>query len=722
MSRIIFDKPLGKYYNQCMKTLCGHVNPFIGTGGIPWAGGMAFPGAAAPFGMARPGPDTCFPFGVEARKAGTSGYHYSKTHVRGFSHTRVSGAGLTEGGLFRVTPIVLRGGKRGPRPLRFSHKEESASPGYYAVWLPQAACLAEMTATQHCGVHRYTFQGAEDAGLHLDAGSFLGNGQAENVCIRVIDKCRMEGEARIFTGFSSRYGGLKAYFYAECDTPFNHAVQNDTTLALHFCNPGNIPLPITLRLGLSFLSREEARNNLQAECQAKGFDQIRAETQAAWEDRLSRIEIRAGGDIPRIFYTALYHCMPHPSNMTEASGRYLGFHSTTGAAEDFTYRSDLSLWDTFRTTHPLYCLVAPDIQRDSAQSLLRMARASGTFPRWPSGGGEGGSMFGNPAHIVMAESFHKGLIGREDATAALDFMKKAAFETREHADEYLRLGYIPSDARSGSVSWTLEYAWADYAAALLARALGREEDAARFTRMSQSFRNLWDPRVRYFRAKDSRGQWQAFHPRLNSCFEGFLAQRFSPGFTEGSARHYRWHAVQDPQGLIALMGGREAFAAELERYMQDASRRCAALHPGSGYWIGNEHNLHAAYLFNEAGRPDLTQKWARWTLAHRFADCPGGLDGNDDLGALSAWYVFSALGFYPIAGTGRYWLGAPIVDEAALRLAHGKSLVIKTQNQSAASIYVRQVTLNGNHLGGSTFTHDQIKDGGTLEFEMTSQL
>ena len=683
-----------------------YVNPFAGTGGIPWASGMTFPGAAMPFGMVRPGPDTCFPLGIEAPKVGTCGYWYGKTHIAGFSHTHISGAGIPEGGLFRVTPF-------GSRPLRFSHRQETASPGYYAVRLP--GCLAELTAAQRVGVHRYTFDNAKDARLFINAGSFLGKGHAEKAQIQAMDAHIIEGEVRAHNGFAARYGGLKAYFYAECDAGFQAENCGGAGLLLRFCG-----MVITLRLGLSYISREEARNNLRAECAgancaASCFDVMRAEARLAWEERLSAIKISASAEIKRIFYTALYHCMLHPTNMTEASGNYLGFHGSVGTAENFTYRSDLSLWDTFRTAHPLYCLIAPDIQRDSALSLLRMAEATGAFPRWPGGGGEGGSMFGNPAHMVMAESYLKGFLTREEAEAALRFIKQAARE-----DGYARLGYVSSNTR-GSVSRTLEYAWADAAAALLARALGHEEDAARFFGLSQSFRRLWDPRVNYFRARGASGAWQKFCPRLNSYFEGGLARRFSPGFIEGSARQYRWHAVQDPQGLIALLGGKEAFVKELEQFMRDASRRRAAMHPGSGYWLGNEHNLHAAYLFNDAGRPDLTQKWVRWTLAQRFADGPGGLDGNDDLGALSAWYVFSALGFYPAAGTDRYWLGAPLVDEAALRLGENKTLHIIARSQNAENIYVKQITRGGEACTGTALRHGDIKDGGTLEFVMTSK-
>jgi len=714
----------------------GYVNTFIGTGALPWASGMTFPGATAPFGTVRLNPDTSFPLGITiSNQIGTSGYWYGKAYTYGFSHTRVSGAGLVEGGLFRVTPGIGSQSplKRMSQPLPFSHEMETALPGYYAVKISKAACLAELTATEHTGVHRYTFDSSKDAHLFLDATSILGDGRGEVGRIRVIDDRTVEGEL-----------GGRAFFRAEFDTPFTatpwsggkmlpgqtSAEGTDAGLDLNFGNRKD--KPITLHLGFSYISIEEAANNLTVESKGDSFDQVYKKTRDSWDERLSSIELKTSdNEIRKIFYTALYHCMIHPTNMTEASGNYLGFGKQIGVANGYTYRSDLSLWDTFRTTHPLYCLIAPDIQRDSTQSLLRMAEQHGGFPRWPKLGGEGGSMYGNPAHMVMAETYLKGLMSREDAEASLDFMKQTVFRTvpesfpfrgRDQGAEYLELGYVPQEAHKTSVSRTLEYAWADYSASLLAEALGRGEDAAAFWALSQNFRNVFDSETKYFRPKDSSGKWSAFFaPKITTYYDEILPIKFADGFSEGSARHYRWHAVQDPQGLIELMGGSGYFVKELDQFMKDASLMRAAINPGDGWWVGNQHNYHAPYMFNEAGRPDLTQKWVRWTLTERFADSPDGLDGNDDLGALSAWYIFSAVGFFPVAGTDRYWLGSPIVDEAALKLEDGKILTVKAVNQSAKNVYVSKVTLNGQVIESTSITHDQIKNGGTLVFTMTDK-
>ena len=492
--------------------------------------------------------------------------------------------------------------------------------------------------------------------------------------------------------------------------------------------------PIALRMGMSYVSIEGARANLHAENTGKSFDELYAATRADWESCLASVKITTGdSEIMKIFYTAMYHAMVHPTNMTDVTGQYPGYLGTTGMAEGFTYRSDLSLWDTFRTTHPLYILIAPDIQRDSTKSLLAMAELHGGFPRWPKGGGDGGSMFGTPAHIVMAESFLKDQLSRADAIRSLEIMKDTAFATapagkpmngRQYYKEYNELGYVPNDIDKISVSRTLEYAWADYATYLMAEKLGAgfEADATAFKKLGDSYKNVFDPSTGYFRPKNAAGEWQRSVPGATTYYDEVLPVKLADGFSEGSAKHYRWHAIQDSAWLVEGIGGPAKFARELEAFMKGASSKRAGANPGAGWWVGNQHNYHAPYMFNEAGRPDLTQKWVRWTLADRFADGPGGLDGNEDLGALSAWYIFGALGFYPVSGTDKYWIGSPNVDEAVLQLGDGKTLTVKAINQGPKNVYVKSVTFNGTALDPSkTFTHDMIKNGGTFVFEMASK-
>ena len=712
------------------------VDPFIGTGGIPWACAMLFPGSAAPFGMVRLSPDTVFAGGLNPIPVGYAGYYHPHTHILGFSHTRLSGGGTGDMGHFRVTPAV--GGTdpadRLKKPLVFSHEEEEATAGYYAVNLPGINCLAELTATQRVGVHRYTFRTEKDAHIFIDATSFRLGGSAALGKIRVLPGTReVEGEGRITPN-----GGLTGYFAARFSEPFQsfaswsdglnvegrvEAAGDDAGADINF---GNIKgRPLELKIGVSFVSLENARQNLDAECGSLDFDGVRDAARREWESRLSAIQIETDDpEIKTVFYTALYHAMIMPTNFTDVNGQYLGFDGRVGAASGFTYRTDMALWDTFRTEHPLLTLIAPDVQRDCLKSLVRMARVNGELPRWASETRDTGSMFGTPADMVVAESYLKGLTDFE-AGEAYGYMKKTALETESdggsHPDIQAlnRYGYVPADSVSKSVSKTLELAWASGSIALLAGALGKTEDAAYFTEKSMAYKNLFDPGTKYFRPKNADGTWQTpFFPNVTSYYDEILPVKVSRAYCEGSPRHWRWTAPHDTAGLIELFGSPDYFVDELDEFMADASKNRAAVDPGPGYWQGNQHDIHAPYLFDDAGRPDLTQKWVRWALAERHSTDVNGLDGNDDGGTLSAWYIFSAMGLYPVAGTDRYWLGSPNLDKAVVSLGGGKTLTVIANNQSPANIYVQSVTLNGVRLETPSLKHSQIAGGGSLVFTM----
>ncbi len=702
---------------------CGqYVNAFTGTGGYPWMCGMLSPAAAAPFGCVRLGPDTSAVGGVAVIKTNTSGYYYEHRHILGFSMSRLSGTGARDYGMFRVTPFA---GNSKPKSLAFSHRNEAAAPGYYAVYLPGAGAMCEMTATAHAGALRFAFSGRREANLYMDAAAVLAGGSTENVSAAVDPANNaMTAKATLFGTFSGRYGGLTAYLYAVWDGEETDAFLSDdgTGITLSF---GKTDVPVTLKAGISFVSAENAKENLLAEIGEKDFDAVKREAAAQWEERLSMVKIDADENTKEVFYTALYHTMLMPTDFTDVNGEYLGFDKQTHVAEGYTYRTDLSLWDTVRNAHALYTLIAPDIQRDSIQSLLTMAKEGGVLPRWPSGGGYTGSMFGNPANILLAESYLKGLdFDIEEAYRAVKFSTDGAHPgkpQREGAELYNEYGYLPADlAQDQCVSRTLEYAWEDAAAAVLAEAAGYEEDAAYYRARSMNYKNLWDEETRYFRPRNSDGSWGFLYPDMISYFDEIFGTELFKPYCEGSAQQWRYSVPQDMQGMIALFGGSEAFVAELNAFMEAAAPKRAYINPGAGFWIGNQHDIHTPYLFNEAGRPDLTQKWVRWALTDRFSADIDGLDGNDDGGTLSAWYVFSALGFYPQAGTDLYWIGSPIVDGAVLTLANENQLTVTVHNQSAENIYVDRVELNGRPLTETSFAHAEIAAGGTVEFWMTS--
>ena len=705
--------------------LGAYVNPFVGTGGLPWVTGMLWPSATVPNGLVKLGPNSCFLGGLDFYA--TNGYSYAHGNLLGFSHT------ILEGGSFRVTPAVgdTDPASRLKKPLPFSHEQELAVPGYYAVYLPTIGCLAELTAADKVGAHRYTFDGEKDAHLFLDATSFLRNGSAAEGKIQVDAAAKeVTGEARVSASFAERYGGLKGYFVARFNKPWQShatwvdgiseqgrsaAAGDDTGADLNFGSIAGEPLE--LQVGISFVSLANARENLDVQAGGLDFESIRSAARADWEANLGKIRIESNDEtVKQIFYTSLYHSMTMPVNFTDVNGDYLGFNEKIGnTGGKFRYYTDMSLWDTSRTVHPLYTLIAPELQLNCVRSLTEMAKIGGALPRWPSGGGYTGSMFGSPADLVIAETYLKGLTDF-DAETAYEYMKKASEEPmptgtdgRYQVEAYNQYGYLPADIeQKGSVSSTLEYAWADSAIAALGQALGKSADeVAKYTEKSMRYQNLFDAQTKYFRPKNSDGVWVTpFSPYITGYYNEVLVM-FPKAYAEGGAQHYRWSVQQDPQGLIDLFGSKEYFVSELEKFMSSASKNMAAFDPGSGYWHGNQHNVHALYLFNEAGRPDLTQKWARWALTTRYGTGSDGLDGNDDAGTLSAWYVLSALGIYPVAGTARYWLGAPIVENAVLDLG-GKTLTVTARNQSAENQYVQSVTLNGQRLTESSVLHSEL--------------
>ncbi len=740
--RIVGAKP-GKPLTKVQPKELGHwVNPFIGTGGIPWVCGHNFPGAMVPLGMVRLGPETVSML-THKRALNTSGYYYGDDQVLGFSHTRLNGTGATDGGNFLIMPAVETVQPKTYRKgqfTSFSHNEEIASPGYYAVKLPNLGTLVELTATPRVGVHRYTFGDDKTPHLFLDVMSAMGGRKGREGKLRVLPAAKeLEGTARTFGTFASRSGGIKVYFVARFDQPFTsfNTWQGDTVLPnqttaegeglavdLAFGN-ANQSKVITLKLAISYVSIENARANLETEAGAKTFEQIVAEAQRAWEDKLSLVKIQGGTEQQKtIFYTALYRVFQMPTLFNDANGDYFGFDRKVHQASDFNYYTDLSLWDTFRTVHPLYTLIAPKAQRDMVVSLIKMLEQGGWLPRWPSGNGYSNSMLGTPADIVVADTYLKG-IKNFDVEQAYQAMRRtalaptppgAAFSGRQGVASYLQYGYCPAGVVERSVSRTLEFAWADDAISKLAKSLGHEDDAKLFDEHSKFYRNLWNTNTQYFQPRDAQGNFvEPFKPLLLTYMdrEGKLTR----DYVEGSALQWRWAAPFDALGMISLFKSREYFVEELNNFFAKSDPTMAAWTPGSYYWHGNEPDLPAAYLFNEAGRPDLTQKWVRWILENKYSDSYNGLDGNDDAGTLSAWYVFSALGFYPIAGSDKYQLGAPLFEKAEVKLKN-KPLVIVAENYSPEHRYVQKIWLNDIPLDRFWIKHGEIEQGGVLKFVM----
>lgn len=720
------------------------VNPFVGTGGVPWVCGNNFPGAMTPFGMVRLGPDTTSTL-LRKRALNTSGYYHGDDQILGFSHTRLNGTGATDGGHF---PLVPSNKPLAPKTYRqglgtaFSHGEEFASPGYYAVKLPAIGALVELTATPRVGLHRYTFKSGEKPHLLLDVMNTLGGKKSSGGKLQVLPMANeVEGTVQTFGTFAGRYGGLRVYFVAKFSQPFAtyQTWQNDVVLPnqplvqgeglavdLEF-SPKDQAQSITVKLAISHVSIENARQNLLIEAKEADFDKILARAAAAWEEKLALVDIQGGTEKQKtIFYTSLYRIFQMPTIFNDANGEYMGFDKKVHRISDFQYFTDLSLWDTFRRVHPLYTLIAPKDQRDMMVSLVKMLEQGGWLPRWPSGHGYTNSMLGTPADVVIADSYLKGIRDFDverayqamRATALDSTPPGAAFSGRKGVRDYLKFQYCPSDLMKESVSRTLEYGWEDYAISKLAKALGKNRDAALFEEHSKFYRNLWNPKTGYFQPRDSKGVFiEPFKPLLLTYMD--QGGKFTKDYVEGSALQWRWSVPYDGPGLISLFKSRDSFVGELNQFFEKSSPTLGAWNPGPYYWHGNQPDIAAVYLFNDAERPDLTQKWSRWILENKYGDGPSGLDGNDDGGTLSAWFVFSSIGLYPIAGSDKYQFGAPLFKKAELKL-QGKPLVVIAENHAPSHHYVEKILLNGVPIHQSWILHKELEKGGTLQFWMTA--
>jgi len=706
------------------------VNPFIGTGGIGYGVGAQLPGALVPFGMVKLSPDTSIGGGHIVFDH-NSGYYYHDTDIRGFSHTHFVGTGGGDDyGNIRVMPIVADGGIGDDRIVEsgyrsgFRHETEEASPGYYAVTLDRHDIRAELTATEHAGCHRYTFPKTDWAYVLIDVSEANEDNTSKDSWVEVLP------ETREVIGWVDYQGGMpgrfKLYFSAKFQKSFDSSgvwsdgaiVGGTFTTAVRTGAFVRFKVaesePVELAVGISYISVEQAQLNRDTEVSSLDFDGVRGKAEEAWREALGKIEVEGGTDEEaEIFYTAMYHLGMMPTLFSEVGGVYMGFDGKVHIAEGFRFYSDQSLWDTFRTYHPLMILLDPERQRDFVKSLIAMAEQIGYVPRWPAAQNESGSMIGTPADIVIAETYLKGIRGF-DVEKAYQHLTQSAYSPynrRKGFSDYVSLGYVPGD-----VSNTVEPAHEDWALANLAHELGKDEDEAIFRARSLNYKNLWDPSVRYLRARESDGSWVApFNPA-----------DWSEPYCEGDAIQWTWYAPQDPQGLIELFGGAGPFLERLEEFfgkstlVGNESAEISNFDPDTFYWHGNEPDIHAAYLFNEAGRPDRTQYWARKIMEKKYTTGPEGIAGNDDGGTLSAWYIFSALGFYPIAGGDRYWVGSPIFRRAVVHM-EGGDLVVRIHGVSPGVRYIRSVTLNGKPLTQPWFYHSEIARGGSLDFVMSDQ-
>ena len=658
------------------------VDPFIGTG----FHGHTYPGATVPFGGVQLSPDT-----RRGNWDACSGYHYTDSTMMGFSHTHLSGTGCIDLGdiLFRPFSTLETG---------FSHEDETASPGYYSVLLKNAGVKAELTATTHTGIHRYTWSPGTEPVLEIDLSHLLDNESINKY------ELKQTGPDEI-TGMRSTDGWVTnqtVYFVARFSSPIkNTKIKHYPAMTLYFDMPEGTPLIV--KAGLSINNEESARRNLIAEtADSFDFDHFKDNARSDWEKHLDRIQIEGGTKAERInFYTALYHSQVVPNTISDA---------------DTTSRlfSTFSTWDTFRAWHPMMTLLDTALVDEMVNSLLYLYDIHGELPLWPLSTGETGTMIGYHSTSIIADAYLKGIRGF-DAEKAFKAMKISAAKNKKGAAEYIAQGFIPANQKKESVSCLLEFAYDDWCIAQMAKAMNKTADYETFIQRSQNFINVFDGTTGFFRGKRQDGNWEA-------PFNPFAIGR---SYTEATAWQYRFFVPHDVYGLEQLMGGRDRFITNLDSLFTVTSEVEGELSDVTGligqYAHGNEPSHHMAYLYSYVGEPWKTQYWTRRLLDEMYQPTPEGIIGNEDCGQMSAWYILSSLGFYPVCpGSNQFVLTAPLFEKATMQLANGKTLEI-TANNPAKNKYITKVSLNKQEIPECFITYDQLMEGGTLAFTLSAE-
>ena len=707
-----------------------YVNPFIGTGGLGAGIGALNPGAVRPFGMVHVGPESreenanwsFFHFG---------GYYWYDTHLSAFAHTHANGMGVND---FSTLAFMIRDGwsdaytTEAGRIAPFSHDDEVARPGYYAVTLGDTGTRVELTATERTALHRYTFTADREPVVLLDLAHQWGTAEVRDGWAEVdLSTGTMTGYQQYAGGYSARFGGLQNYFVATFDPA---PIATGTWTSPDDIRPGDarVEVPggtwvefpegtteVVMALGLSYVDVDGARANLEAELPDRDFDRVLSETEDAWRAELETVRVRGGQPDERIrFHTALYHASLWPNLISDVDGRYRGIDGEVHDGSGPTY-TNFSLWDTYRTLHPWLILAKPERQQEMARSLVQMVEDGGYLPKWPCGHGYTGGMVGSPATQVLAETWLKGL--RDwDADLAFDAALATASGPvpkagRQGIQGYLARGYVALEDASGPASRTLEFAWSDHSLALWAEALGRPE-AETIAAQSANWKNTWDPETGFFRGRYDSGAFLTDDDPLY----------WSDAFIEGGAWQYLWFVAWDVDEMIALQhdGDVEAFLERTDFFWEQSRAEPDDLVYDSWYWHGNEPDLHYAYLGALVGDLDRTARTVRYLLDAKYGSDADGLDGNDDAGTLSAWYLWSAIGLYPIGGTDRYALGSPIFDRIEIDRADRSPLVIRAPGASPHRKYIGGLSVDGETLWATTLRHDVLDSGDELLFSMST--
>jgi predicted alpha-1,2-mannosidase len=711
------------------------VDPMIGTSGH----GHTFPGATLPFGMVQLSPDT-YTEGWDW----CSGYHYSDGSIIGFSHTHLSGTGRGDLLDILVMPISGEvkwqpGSRENPNQgyrSRFSHKNEQALPGYYSVFLDDYKIRAELTATRRAGFHRYTFEGKEEASILIDLFHSLKSDSVIHASIRMVNDTLVVG-SRQTRGWGEKgeayWVNHEVFFAMRLSKPLSGiSIQKDGRLVAGMSeDSGRIikadlkfkdshPSQLLVKVGISAVDVEGAIKNVDAEIPRWNFDDIRVNAKKEWEDILSKILVKTNDkERRRTFYTAIYHACIAPFTYSDVDNRYRGFdhkiHSTNGGIN----YTGFSLWDTFRAANPLFTLLVPERVPDMISSMLAQYDQTGLLPVWPLCSSETNCMIGYHSVPVIVDAYLNG-ISDFDVEKAYQAMKNSAMQDSFGIKYLKKYGFIPSDLENKSVSKTLEYAFDDWCLAQMAQKLGKKDDYKYFMERSQAFKKVFDSKTNFMRGRNVNGSFA-------EPFDPTFASYGKSDFIEGNAWQYSWFVPQDIPGLINLMGGNQVFAKKLD----DLFSATTSSHDGkpldiSGligeYAHGNEPSHHVAYLYNYAGMPWKTQEKLFQIMNTLYTDKPDGLCGNEDMGQMSAWYVFSAMGFYPVNPcSGKYIIGTPLFDQVLIVLPNGKEFTINAIDRSDRKIYIRDMLLDGRKFDKGYMLHSDIMLGGHLDLNMSKE-
>lgn len=698
-----------------------YVNPFIGTAG----NGHTFPGATVPNGMVQLSPETGY-----AGWKYCAGYRYEDQSILGFSHTHLSGTGALDLGDILLMPFTGVVTAKEDYKSEFTHEEEKASAGYYAVKLKKYDVQAELTAAAHVGMHRYSFPNGQQSNVLLDLRHGLVGETPGRLETHVIESNFKREDAQTITGYTITRGwaGIKhVYFVLQFNQPFAKTTWvSDSTAKRNqrvvFTFDGLKKSQLMVKVAISAVSIGNAKMNLKTEVNHWDFEEVRKQAEKNWESALSKVDIEGSKAQKETFYTALYHSLIAPNNIADVNGEYRGEDNKVYKSDNGTYYSTLSLWDTFRALNPLYTILYPEKTNAIVANMISHYQVAGYLPVWTLWGHENHCMIGNHAIPVIADAYLKG-IRNYDTAEAYKAMRTSLTVNHKNSDWnlYTKYGYLPSDLyKVESVSTTLENGIDDWSLAQVAKAMDKQDDFVAFSKRADFYKNLYDPSTKLMRGKNSNGNWVSpFDP-----FKISHASTSGGDYTEGNAWHYSWHVMHDPEGLIKLMDGNTSYIAKLDSLFKLDSKVYGdgATVDVTGligqYAQGNEPSHHVAYLYTLSGAPKKAQEIINQIVNTLYSNKPDGLSGNDDCGQMSAWYIFSTLGFYPVNPvSGNYVFGVPAFKKAVLHLGK-KDFIINAKNLSASNRYILQTNLNGKLHVSTSISHADLLNGGELTFIM----